>query len=309
MNGFSTYFVNVSDKPVRIGPYNFEAAGSETQEVVPDVKSHVVVNNGADAFTFTGVLDGVRGNGNQVECVQGTSTPAVKAQLDKTFGASVLRSTAHTTGVGGNSITLALVDDSAESVSVVSNAVTVHINTGTSTVDTIVALINGDTDAHAKIDASAVNSGSDLVTAFTAENLALGADAAGHALTIEVISTTGHEDADGEYSTILARVTLPCDSSNVPTSTTPATLKTAWDNVGNASVNSLIAFTHDADTDPVAAFSAATLIDGVDSFFRKSGADDVKVAVVFSDLDHLAMRNLQARLASGGIIHLGQIGG
>ena len=98
--------------------------------------------------------------------------------------------TAKTPGVAGNSITVALVDPSANNaaldVTVAASAITVSLATGpagaiTSTANQVISALNADVEANVLITASKApaNTGSGIVTALTAKNLAGGADAVG----------------------------------------------------------------------------------------------------------------------------------
>ena len=118
--------------------------------------------------------------------------PAVKAVYTTALAGvnNDLTFLAKTAGTAGNSITVALVDpqgnDAALSVDVNSSAITVNLATGsggaiTSTATQVKNAINVDVAAKALIAASVApgNSGSGVVTALTAKNLAGGAAAGG----------------------------------------------------------------------------------------------------------------------------------
>ena len=106
---------------------------------------------------------------------------------------------AKTAGVGGNDITIALVDpedvSQALSVDVVGSAISVNLATGsggaiTSTATQVKTAINADTDAKALVAASVApgNSGAGVVTELAATNLAGGAAAGGGGAYTHVIT-------------------------------------------------------------------------------------------------------------------------
>lgn len=138
-------------------------------------------------------------------------TPAVPAVLTTALAGSNndLTFLAVTAGVDGNSITVALVDPSANnaalSVDVLASAISVNLATGpageiVSTAAQVKAAINADAEAAALVTAAIApgNTGWGVVTAMAAANLAGGADATGSGFSTHVITP----DADLPWVTV-----------------------------------------------------------------------------------------------------------
>jgi hypothetical protein len=97
--------------------------------------------------------------------------------------------TARQTGQDGDDISIVITTDTAESVTVTDNAIDIHINTGTTDLDGVVSLIEGNTQANGLVTAVVTGVGASPAVPATVENLANGGD-----VTYSVVGANGFTD-------------------------------------------------------------------------------------------------------------------
>jgi hypothetical protein len=139
------------------------------------------LDNGPDAATL--VFDyHIQASDSATASQVTLGTAAVPATVNILSGNAGITYTAKTAGTGGNSITVAYVvsgNNTALSVAVVSNAITVNVATGgggaaTSTATQVKAAVDASGPASALVATALIGDGSGVVSAVTATNLAGG---------------------------------------------------------------------------------------------------------------------------------------